>query len=122
MAHFICAVCAFAALFVPFEQAHLGFVLCLSGLCRLYYSYIIVDNLLDGQIPAHLRVIQGPIDTSKIRDKRVIRDTHVNTCLAETGPGQTETGPERSGPVPVLRQSNGPGPRPVLATDSAVWD
>ena len=58
----------------------------------------------------------------KIRDKRVIRDTHVNTCLAETGPGQTETGPEKSGPVPVLRQSNGPGPGPVLATDSAVWD
>ena len=59
---------------------------------------------------------------SKIRDKRVIRDTHVNTCLAKTGPGQTKSGPEKLGPVPVLRQSNGPGPRPVLATDSAVWD
>ena len=29
---------------------------------------------------------------SKIRDERVIRDTHANTCLAETGLGEIETG------------------------------
>ena len=71
-----------------------------------------------------MAILTGPRGSlaSKIRDKRVIRDTHVNTFLAETGPGQTETGLEKSGPVPVLRQSNGPGPGPVLATDSAVWD
>ena len=28
----------------------------------------------------------------KIRDERVIRDTHANTCLAETGLGETEDG------------------------------
>ena len=59
---------------------------------------------------------------SKIRDTRVIRDTHVNTYLAGTDDCQTGTGPGKPGPVPVFRQSNGPGPGPVLATDSVVPD
>ena len=56
----------------------------------------------------------------KIRDTRVIRDTHVKTYLAETDDCQTGTGPGKLGPILVFRQSNGPGPRLVLATDSDV--
>ena len=52
----------------------------------------------------------------------VIRDTYVNTYLVGTDDCQTGTGPGKPGPVPEFRQSNGPGPGPVLATDSAVWD
>ena len=57
----------------------------------------------------------------KIRDTRVIHNTHVNTYLAGTDDCQTGTGPGKPGPLPVFRQSNGPGPGPVQATDSDVY-
>ena len=34
---------------------------------------------------------KGPVN-SKIRDERVIRDTHANGCLAETSLGEIEIG------------------------------
>ena len=56
----------------------------------------------------------GPWMASKIRNTRVIRDTHVNTNLAGTDDCQTGTDPGKPGPVTVFRQSNSPGPGPVL--------
>ena len=58
----------------------------------------------------------------KIRDTRIIGDTHVNTFLAGTGDCQPRTGPRFRGPVLDFRQSNGPRPGSVLATDSVVPD
>ena len=40
----------------------------------------------------HLSGREGPGFTCKIRDERVIRDTHANTCLGETGLAESEIG------------------------------